>query len=74
MATKQSAVPGGNAPLLAAFLRALDAIQAAETVIDERGGGTESTYENLAHARSAIHQEIAALTLFDALGNLEARP
>lgn len=74
MPSDSAVTSSGNAPLLAAFLRALDAVNAAETAIDELGGGTETTYENLAGARSAIHKEVAALVLFDALGNREARP
>lgn len=70
---------GGNAtsynwPATVAMLRALDALQAAESAIDERGGGTETIYETLRLARERIEAEVAALVVADACLNQEARP
>lgn len=72
-------ISGGNAtshnwPVTVAMLRALDALQAAESAIDERGGGTETIYETLHLARERIAAEVAALVVADACLNLEARP
>ena len=70
---------GGNAtsynwPGTVAMLRARDALQAAESTIDERGGGTETIYETLRLAHERITAEVAALVVADACLNPDARP
>lgn len=63
-----------NTALIQALARVQDALLEAVDTIDELGGGSESTYDNLDACQSAIGREIEALTLIDAAYNPDARP
>lgn len=56
-----------NSPNIAALLRVLDALAAAENTIDQVGLGTETTYQAILDARANIEKEIAELVMLDAL-------